>query len=118
MTNSITSTPRVAMPRSDARVTATPRTEQEYARLLNALCRKEGKRGKVPDNDFKGRARVRQNRDYTPYIKALRKGFVTVNSLADHFGYHKETVRYALDTLRNRDMVQYDKSKRQWEIVQ
>lgn len=118
MTYTNTSTPRVAMPRQDARVTATPRTEQEYARLLDALCRKEGKKGKLPINERKGSARVRQNRDYTPYIKALRKGITTVNSLADYFGVNRETVRYALDTLRNRDIVQYDKSKRQWEIVQ
>lgn len=118
MTYTNTYTPRVAMPRHDARVTATPRTEQEYARLLDAICRKEGKRGKLPDNTRKGSAVARKPRDYSAHIKAIRAGSVTTQSIADILQTTIGKARNALDKMHKLGMIQYDKSNRQWEIVQ
>lgn len=118
MTYTTTYTPRVAMPRQDARVTATPRTEQEYARLLDALCRKEGKRGAVPRNDNNAGIVRRDQSDFTQYITAIRSGAVTVRSIAAHLKIPTERARYFVDTMKDRGMVRYNASKRQWEIVQ
>ncbi len=118
MTYITTYTPRVAMPRSDARVTATPHTEQEYARLLDALCHKEGKRGKVPNNERNGGAVKRKKADFEPYIKAINSGVNTVRCLADHLKITTERARYFVDMMKDRGIVQYNTSKRQWEIVQ
>lgn len=118
MTYTNTYTPRVAMPRQDARVTATPRTEQEYARLLDALCRKEGKRGKVPDNDHKGCTVRRKKSDFSQHVNAIRSGNVTTKAIADSMRKTIPSVRNALDKMRKLGMIQYNASIHQWEIVQ
>lgn len=118
MTYTNTCTARVAMPRQDARVTATTRTEQEYARLLDALCRKEGKRGAVPRNDNKGGTVQCKKSDFSQHIKAIRAGSVTTQSIADIMQTTIGKARNALDKMRKLGMIQYNASKRQWEIVQ
>lgn len=117
MTYINTYTPRVAMPRNEARVTATPKTEQEYARMLDALCRKEGKKGAVPNNDHSGTVKTKFKRDFTGYLNAIRSGYTTVASLSSHMKIQRETVRYIVDMMKDRGIVKYNKSKRQWEIV-
>lgn len=117
MTYTNTYTPRVAMPRQDARVTATPKTEAEYARLLDALCRKEGRKGSVPSQqarppraDHAGRAKM--------IMAALQREPRTKPDLKAVTGICISAIGSTLDNLKKRGEVMFCRKINKWKVTE
>ncbi len=115
MTYTNTYTPRVLMPRSDARVTAMPKTEQEYARLLDALCRKEGKRGAVPDSP-QNLAKNLDEKRLTKIMSVLKKKPMKTSDLATKTKFSISSVQSALSIGKKQGKLNYNHKTKEWEL--
>lgn len=112
-----TKTPIVAIPRNEAKKTVTPRTQEEYARLLDALCRKEGRKGSVPSQqarppraDHAGRAKM--------VMAALTKAPLTKPDLRHATGLGISAVETTLDNLKNRGSVMFCRKINKWKVTE
>lgn len=117
MTYVNTYTPRVAMPRSDARVTAMPKTEADYIKALDALCRKEGRKGSVPSQqarppraDHAGRANL--------IMEALRREPLTKPDMRAATGLGINAVETTLDNLKTRGEVMFCRKINKWKVTE
>ena len=90
-----------------ARHTYTPKTEAEYARLLDALCRKEGKRGKLPENPV-----IILTSTTDAKAKAILKLLPsTAKEIYPKIGLSYETTRNRLQSMRRTGMIEYTQGK-------
>ena len=117
MTYTTVKTPPVAMPRSDARATAMPKTEADYIKALDALCRKEGRKGSVPSQqarppraDHAGRAKM--------VMAALTKAPLTKPDLRHATGLGISAVETTLDNLKNRGSVMFCRKINKWKVTE
>lgn len=112
-----TKTPIVAIPRNEAKKTVTPRTQEEYARLLDELCRKEGKKGSFPVKHEKPPTvdyAERENR----VIAALQKhGMLTGAELAEASGLPRTKQKYVMERLRNSNRAMFCRKANKWKLT-
>ena len=118
MTYVNTYTPRVVMPRSDARIERPrPKTEADYIKALDALCRKEGRRGAVPSQqarppraDHAGRAKM--------VMEALRREPMAKPDLRHATGLGVSAVETTIDNLKNRGSVMFCRKINKWKVIE
>ena len=112
-----TKTPLVAIPRNEAKKTVTPRTQEEYARLLDELCRKEGKKGSFPVKHEKPPTvdyAERENR----VIAALQKhGMLTGAELSEASELPRTKQKYVMQRLRNAKRVTFCHKSNKWSLT-
>lgn len=89
------------------RQTYTPKTEAEYARLLDALCIKEGKRGKMPEV----KPIIRPSTMDAKAKKIMKLLPATVKELHPKVGLSYETTRNRLQSMRRAGMIEYTQGK-------
>ena len=117
MTYVNTKTPIVAIPRNEAKKTVTPRTQEEYARLLDELCRKEGRKGSVPSQqarppraDHAGRAKM--------IMAALQREPRTKPDLKAVTGICISAIGSTLDNLKKRGEVMFCRKINKWKVTE
>lgn len=90
-----------------ARQVYTPKTESEYARLLDALCLKEGNRGKLPINV----PIIRPSTMDAKAKKIMKLLPATVKEIHPKVGLSYETTRNRLQSMRRAGMIEYNQGK-------
>lgn len=82
----------------------TPKTEAEYARLLDALCRKEGKKGAAPDTTQYNSPCLSDDLA-NKIMQGVKKGVATYGELSEYTGAKASTLQARMNKMRLAGMV-------------